>query len=236
MTDVRRLAGLDGLEELYADAPRVRAGFVLSADGATAYRGSSRPLSGPTDRAALRSLRAVAGAVVVGAGTARAEDYGPVPLPEPLRAWRIAAGLPERPPLVVVTRRGELDPASRLFAGPSRTTVLTCAAADTAALGGVADVVVAGQDEVDLTAGLAALGHERLLVEGGPALLGDLVRLGLVDELCLTLAPLLAGSPATGPGAGVLAGALPSTVPLTLRHVLEHEGVLLLRYGVGRPT
>ena len=231
----------DDLHDLYdsGDGPCLRAGFVLSTDGGVAWDGGSRPLQTPADEAVFHALRAVSDAVVVGAGTARAEGYGPV-RPRPAgRAWRQAHGLAPQPPLVLVSRALDLDPADRCFTGPAL--VVTCAATDPgrrAALGEVADVLVCGEDEVDLPAAVAALhdrGLVRLLCEGGPALLTGLLGAGLVDELCLTLTPLLLGTAPT-----LLTRALPAPVRLDLRHLVDGgDGVLLARYGVtgaGRAT
>ena len=223
------------LEDWYdaPPAPLLRAGFVLSTDGGIAADGSSLPLSGPADKAVFQALRATSDAVVVGAGTVRREDYGPVRLRESGRAWRASHDREGLPPLVVVSRSLDLDPAARCFGGDVRTVVLTCAAAPARArdrLAEVADVLVAGDEAVDLPAGLGALrerGLVRLLCEGGPALLTDLLRAGLVDELCLTSTPVLLGN------APRLTGELPAHVPLRLLHLLDAgDGVLFARYGL----
>ena len=226
------------LEDWY-DGPSstyLRAGFVVSTDGAIAADGSSRPLSGPADMAAFQALRAVSDAVVVGAGTARTEDYGPVRLRETGRTWRRENGRAGLPRLVVVSRRLDLDPGARCFAPDGSTVVVTCAGAPAAArdrLAEVADVVVAGQSAVDLPAAVAALrdrGLTRLLCEGGPSLLADLLVASLVDELCLTLSPVLVGG-----APGLLPTALGAPLPLRLAHLLDGgDGVLLARYEVGR--
>jgi riboflavin biosynthesis pyrimidine reductase len=237
LPEVRELDD-DGLLELYgAQQPRLRAGFVLSTDGAAAWQGSSRRLQAPADVAAFHALRGVCDALVVGAGTARAENYGPV-RPRPAAAtWRAARGLPPRPPLVLVSRSLDLDPSARCFSGP--TIVVTCAATDAgrrAALEQVADVLVAGEQDVDLRAampGLAERGLHRLLCEGGPTLLSGLLAAGLVDELCLTSSPLL-----VGPAPTLLAAVLREPVPLRLRYLVDGgDGVLLARYDVeARPS
>ena len=110
-----------------------------------------------------------------------------------------------------------------------------------AAAARTADVIVAGEASVDLKAAVDALaerGHQRISCEGGPHLLGQLADAGLLDELCLTISPLLAG-----PGADrIVTGGLPmpggGTLPFTLAHVLEDEGHLLCRYvrRSARPT
>lgn len=219
------------LLDLYAPPGRgwLRAGFVLSTDGGIAAEGSSRPLQSPADLLAFTTLRAVSDAVLVGAGTARAEDYGPVRLRPAGRAWRAARGLPEAPPLVLITRSLGLDPGARCFAGP--TVVVTCAAAE--GRDRFPDVVVAGDDEVDLVDAvrqLADRGLTRLHCEGGPQLLTAAVHAGLVDELCLTLTPLLLGA-----APGLLSAPLDLPLPLELASLVDGgDGVLLARYLVRR--
>lgn len=237
LPEARQLATED-LLDLYdpGEAPALRAGFVLSTDGAVAHGGGSRGLQTPADQAVFHALRAVTDAVVVGAGTLRAEGYGPVRPRADGRAWRAARGLPAAPPLVVVSRRLDLEPGDRCWSGPA--VVVTCAASDPArraALAQVAEVVVSGDDTVDLAGALTALherGLSRLLCEGGPSLLTALLRARLVDELCLTLTPLLVG---TAPG--LLTSALGTPVRLDLLHLADGGGgVLLARYGVRPPA
>lgn len=219
------------LLDLYAPPEKrwLRAGFVLSTDGGIAADGSSRPLQSPADLLAFTTLRAVSDAVVVGAGTARTEDYGPVRIRPAGRSWRAERGLPQAPPLVLVSRSLQLDPAARCFEGP--TVVVTCAAAP--GRDRFPDVVVAGQDEVDLADAvrqLADRGLTRLHCEGGPQLLTAAVRALLVDELCLTLTPLLLGI-----APGLLTATLDAPVPLELAHLIDGgDGVLLARYLVRR--
>jgi riboflavin biosynthesis pyrimidine reductase len=99
----------------------------------------------------------------------------------------------------------------------------------------VADVIVAGEEAVDLGQALDALadrGLGRVLCEGGPHLLGDLAQAGLVDEFCLSLSPTLAG-----PGAGrVIAGPLGPARPMTLKHVLADGDFLFCRYVAEEPN
>ena len=216
------------LLDLYdASGPHVSGGMVQSADGTAVLDGSSRPLSPPADREVFRTLRAVADVVLVGAGTARAEDYGAVPVRADRQQWRRDRGRTDAPRLAVVSRTLDL-PASAVAARP---VVLTCASAPPERLRALApavDLVVVGQDDVDLAAGLAALrerGLGRVLCEGGPRLLGDLVAAGLLTELCVTVSPLLAGA-----GPGLVAAPVTVPVPVTLAHVLEQDGCLLLRY------
>lgn len=226
-----RAVSVEELHDLYdpGPAPSVRGGFVLSTDGGIASDGSSRPLQTPADSTVFSVLRAVADAVVVGAGTARVEEYGPVRPRAEGAAWRTRTGRTPQPPLVLVSRSLDLKPDARCFSGP--TIVVTCAAA-----GGrdrFPDVLVAGEDEVDLGQAvrlLAERGLTRLHCEGGPHLLTALLRAQLVDELCLTLTPLLLGA-----APGLLTEPQDPPVALELQHLVDGgEGVLLARYAVRR--
>jgi riboflavin-specific deaminase-like protein len=204
----------------------LRVNFAASVDGAASVEERSAPLSGEADRELFHLLRSMADVVLVGAGTVRAEGYG--------GAWR--TGRKDPPPIAVVTRGLDLDPESRLFTDtPVPPILVTCAAAPAERrerLAASATVVVAGADDVDLTVALdrlAALGLRRVLCEGGPSLFGSLLAAGLVDELCLTVAPLLAAG-----SAGRVARGAPVAVPLRLVHALTDGDFLFLRYSTGR--
>ena len=233
----QRRVEVEDLLDLYdpGDGPQLRVGFVVTVDGGIAWDGGSRGLQTPADQIAFSTLRAVADAVVVGAGTARAEGYGPVRHRPAGHAWREAHA--RRPaPLVLVTRSMDLDPSDRAFSGGVRSVVVTCEAAPPAprALLDIADVLVAGDDDVDLPAAIAALharGLTRLLCEGGPCLLTSLLTAGLVDELCLTHSPLLVGTAPT-----LLDRALSAPVRLDLKHLVDGgDGALLARYALRPP-
>ncbi|MGE5828109.1 MAG: pyrimidine reductase family protein [Micromonosporaceae bacterium] len=227
-----------GLCDLYAPPrtrPWLRVNFVTSLDGAVEVDGYSRGLSGQPDQKVLGLLRQHCDALMVGAGTLRHEGYGPIRLDAQRRAWRREQGLAEIPPLVIVSAALDLDPTARVFTdAPVRPIVLTRAASASArqeSLASVADVLVCGETVVDLAVGVAQL-HERglrqILCEGGPHLFGALLAAGLVDELCLTISPLL-----TGAGAGRIVAGVTRDVPLELelRHVVEADGLLLTRYA-----
>jgi riboflavin biosynthesis pyrimidine reductase len=220
--------------------PWLRANMVASLDGAATVAGRSGGLSSEWDHQIFAMLRALTDVIVVGAGTARTERYGPVrPESEGLRwAW-LRKGRTPSPPIAVVTRGLDLDLESPLVADApdhARTILITTQAAPPdrlAAAARTSDVLVAGDTSVDMSialGGLAKRGHQRILAEGGPHLLSELVNADLLDELCLTVSPLLAG-----PGAGrILEGMqLPggaAAVPLTLGHVLADESYLFCRY------
>lgn len=224
------------------DAPHqacVRLSMVASVDGAaTDQQGRSAGLGGDGDWEVFRTLRAQADAVLVGAGTARHEGYGPVRLRSDLAARRRDELGRDRPPaMVLVSQSLSLDPDAAIFTEAQvPTTVLTCAGGDPerrADLQRVAHVVVAGDERVDLRAGLRHIHDEigpLVTCEGGPSLNESLLRAGAADELCLTLAPKLAGAP----GAPRLAGALGEPAALSLRHVAgDDTGELYLRYRLG---
>ncbi|MFC4021911.1 pyrimidine reductase family protein [Micromonospora sp. GCM10011542] len=223
------------LTSLYgrADRPHLRVNFVSSADGAVTLDGYSEGLSGAADKRVFGLLRMLCDGLVVAAGTLRHEGYRAVRLSEPRRAWRRTHGLTEYPVLVVVSGSLDLDPAQAAFAdAPVRPVVLTHAGAEPPpGLTDVADLVRCGDDRVDLAVALAELrrrGLAQLLCEGGPHLFGALTAADLVDELCLTVSPLLAGA---GPGR-ITAGDPGAPRRMPLRHVLAtDDGTLLLRYA-----
>jgi riboflavin biosynthesis pyrimidine reductase len=224
------------LRELYAPAgagPRLRANFVTSLDGAVEVDGRSRGLSGEADRTVFALMRQVADAVMVGAGTARHEGYGPVRVDDATAKSRAGAGRPEHPTLVLVSASLDLDPDARIFTeAPVRPIVLTHdgAPADRRAALAAADVVTCGQSVVDLDLGLAELrrrGLRHILCEGGPHLFGALLAADLVDELCLTISPLLVGA---GPGRIVAGGRRDAPEGMRLVHLIAAEGMLLSRY------
>ena len=219
----------DELPDLYdGPDPWLRAGFVAGLDGTIAVDGTSTGLGGPADRQVFRALRTVADAVVVGLGTARDEDYGPVPVPAEAARWRGTHGRAPTVPLVVVSRSGRVPPGARWLTGPALLVVPE--SAEPPAL--PVEVLRLGRTDVDLVGLVAELhrrGLGRVLCEGGPALLADLLEAGLVDELCLTHAPLLAGGPP------LLPRPLVAPARLELTQLLHDDpGALLARWRVVR--
>lgn len=229
------------LEEAYAlpaalgPGPHVRANFVTSLDGAVELDGHSRGLSSPADQEVFSTLRGLCDVILVGAGTARQEGYGPA-RPGPARQEaRRRQGLSPVPPVAVVTRTLELDLESPMFteavARPIVITVETAVADRRAAVARRADLVLAGQGSVSMDVAVDALaerGLSRILCEGGPTLLAHVAAAGRLDELCLSLAPLLAG-----PGHHALLGPLAGggwPVPLDLAQILTDGATLFMRY------
>ena len=231
-------ADIDGAEELeafYELPPRrhLRADFVVSLDGAAEIEGRSGPLGGPPDRNAFMAMRAVADAVMAGAGTVRVENYGAVKLGEDVQDRREARGQHRVPPLVVVSRRGLLDTSAKCFTSGPPPILLTTSRAlqERPELREASDAVECGEKEVDLRAGLenlAGRGLQRVLCEGGPSLLNSLIADDLVDEMCVTFSPLMAG-----PQRLHLSGGDPFDEPVRFRleGVLEGDGMLLCRYA-----
>ncbi|MCW2691016.1 MAG: hypothetical protein JWR37_5906 [Mycobacterium sp.] len=233
------------VSELYAypdDLRRcwVRGNMIASVDGGATDEGKAGGLAGAGDRALFMLMREAADVVLVGAGTVRVENYSGAKLSVAQRQGRQRRGQSEIPPIAVVTQSGQLDHDAKLF---TRTEVppliLTCAdsVADTRhRLGGVAEVIDASGsepgvvDDARVLAILAERGLFRVLTEGGPAFLGTLVEHDLLDELCLTVAPILVGGlarrTATGPGQ--------VHTPMRRAHVLSDEaGYLYTRYVRG---
>lgn len=220
----------DRLAQLYAyppdlTRPWVRVNFVASVDGAATVDGRSGGLGSPADKRVFGMLRELADVVLAGAGTVRAEEYR--------GARRPTRGSDRPPPIAVITGSADIDPESRLLTDTAvAPIVLTTEAAPShrrAALAAAgADVAVLERlTPASVLAELGRRGLHRVLCEGGPRLNGELVAADAVDELCLTMAPLLAGG-----GSGRIVdgpGGIP-TRSMELVSALHEDGVLLLRY------
>lgn len=228
-------------DDLYADLADVPSwvalGMVASVDGgATDAEGTSGGLGGEGDLMAFRALRAVCDVVLVGAGTARAERYGPARLTEAQRRRRHDRGQAPEPVVAVVTRSLDLDGAEALWEGDRAPTIVTTTSADREALQRLrergCDVVLAGEEDVDPRAavvGLRERGLPRVLCEGGPGLNGALLAADVVDRVHVTVAPLLVG----GDAGRIVAG--PAVAHgLRLVGVREHDGDLVLAYERSR--
>lgn len=220
----------------WLDRGGMRVNFVTSADGASSAEGTSAGLQTPGDNQVFAALRDLADVVLVGAGTAVAEDYGPLNPSAQRRSGRRGRGLLEVAPVAVLSRTLRLDPEHALFteAQPAaRTLVLTCEAADPETrrkLKQVADVIDCGDDAVDPVLVRRALEEReltRILCEGGPSVFADLAHGGVVDELCLSVSPVLAGP---GPGRIVAGDAWAEPPTLSLVGLLEDDGALFCRY------
>ncbi len=225
---------------VYADLPTangrpaVRLNMIVSVDGGTSWNGVSGGLGGPADKTLFAVLRSLADAVLVASGTMRAEHYGPATLPDEMQRARQARGQRPVPPIAVVSRTCNFDWTAPFFTGATeRAIVVTVSSADASAreqAAAVADVIIAGERDVDLVRAVTELGTRgalTVLAEGGPTLNGELARAGLLDEVCVTLAPLLA----SGDAKRIISGsALDGLERLRPRSVCEQDGYLFLRY------
>ncbi|WP_454196859.1 pyrimidine reductase family protein [Nocardia sp. Marseille-Q1738] len=243
-----QLTGLspDDLAQLYAfpprlDVPWVRANFVSSIDGAATSGNLSEGLGTPADKMVFMLLRELADVIVVGAGTARAENYGGARTdPGRRRAFheRGIGGHPDGapPPIAVVTASAVLDPDARLLTDTRvPPLIITTAAAPADRKRRLADagaeVIEAGDIAVTPHGLLRVLGERgllRVLTEGGPQLFGELLAADVVDELCLTTAPLLVG----GAARRISLSAHEFRTRMTRAHVLlDDDGTMLTRWA-----
>ena len=186
--------------------------MIASLDGSTALHGTSGAMGSDTDRAVLSQLRAAADTIVVGAATVRAEGYG-----APRKVGQRIG---------VVTRTCNLDFSSELFTSGAGFVITTEAAPDVPV-----DSVRKGRDEIDFQRVLASLDADFVQLEGGPTLNAALFAADLVDEINLTIAPMIVGG--DGPR---LTSPLPNAAQETpasrwqVAHVLEENGYLYTRY------
>ncbi|QRY43761.1 pyrimidine reductase family protein [Mycolicibacterium boenickei] len=218
----------------------VRGNMISSLDGGATEDGKSGGLGGPGDRAVFNLMRHAADVILMGAATVRIENYSGVQLSVAQRQERQRRGQAEVPPIAVITASAELDHDSKFF---TRTEVapLILTATETVSdarhrLGTLAEVLDAsGADptRVDPAVALRILADRKLfrvLTEGGPSLLSLLIENDLLDELCLTVAPILLGGVArriaTGPGQ--------AHTRMRPSHLLtDDEGYLYTRYVRG---
>lgn len=216
-----------------AHRPWLRMNFISSLDGAATRDGLSGGLGDDADRRVFELLRRPADAVLVAAGTVRAEGYGAMLLDDAAVRWREENGRPPHPVFAIVTRTLDLDPSSLVFAGaPVRPLVYTVEGAPRErrdAFEEVADVVTAGSVDVDLRLvreDLARRGLPRIHSEGGPSLFGAGIATGTIDELCLTIAPSVEG----GGAPRIADGSRAAPTEMRLATALRSGDELLLRY------
>jgi riboflavin biosynthesis pyrimidine reductase len=217
----------------------LRANMITTVDGAaTDARSSSRGLASTADRRLLIALRGMSDVILAGATTVRREAYKRSHPRAEVVQWRESHGLSPAPRLAVISASLDFDYRSELFQandGPVPIVVTTADAPSLrlATVRELVEVIVAGTGRVDLGVAIAALaerGLMRILCEGGPTLLGQLAEAWLVDELCVTVAPTLAGRP-DAPSILRWPRAWHDLVPLRLTDVFEDGGYLFTRYG-----
>jgi riboflavin biosynthesis pyrimidine reductase len=212
----------------------VRANMVSTLDGsASGADGVSASVSSPVDKATFGVLRGLCDIILVGAGTVRAEHYHAPSANAAFSDRRATLGQRPAPALAIVTRTGHIPDDNGIFQGSSPTFVITTAKADLAPLrelAGPDQVIVAGDDDLDVEDAvrvLASRGFGRILLEGGPSLLGSAMAAGRVDELCLTWSPILVA----GDGPRIATGP-PTALTVRPAHLIVAEDVLLGRWLV----
>lgn len=215
--------------------PWVLVNMITSIDGAVSVEGRSGALGSSADKAVFDALRAVPDVILAGSGTVLAENYGPPRPSADVQSVRRARGQAARPRLAISSATLRIGPESRVFDDPSnRPVIITSSEAPAARveqLKAHADLLVAGQGQrVDIGLALRRLRAEHgvrvVLCEGGPTLNGSLVACDAIDELCISLSPVLAG----GESPRLVAGGPPGLRPMILDRVLEADGMLFCRY------
>ena len=229
--------------DLYLEDPRptpsnrpwVMVNMIASLDGATAIKGLSGDLGGPADSAVFRAVRASCDWILVASATANAESYGTAKRNEAAVERRLASGRSAVPRLAIVTARGTIDPTipalDRDIADQERTLVITGEQADPDRLAALnAEIAHLPMPRPQPGAVLSEL-HRRgaavVLCEGGPTWNGQMVAAGLVDEMCVSISPILAG----GTSSRIVAGA-EQAIPaqMHLSRVLTEDDLLFARY------
>jgi riboflavin-specific deaminase-like protein len=212
-----------------ADRPYVAVNFAATVDGRAAIGGVSGPIGSDADTAMLAGLRTRFDAVMIGAGTMRAERYGRLVSNQAKRERRERLGLPHDPLMVIVSGRLDLPWDAPLFTDGGRVLIFTASEAEPPQT--VASLsVVRHEGAVDLVAAMKCLRQEcgirALLSEGGPRLHGQMQAANLIDDLFLTIAPKLVG----GGAPRILEGDLEGIASLDLAWLLEESGELFARY------
>ena len=221
--------------------PWVSFNFISSIDGAASLDGLSGELGNAWDQRVFSLLRQSADVIVVGAQTIRAEGYGGELLSATAQKWRTENWMPAHPPLAIVS--GTLDLAADLEVfskAPVQPLILTLASAPQErrdALARVAEIVTVGTDSLDvelIISALTARGLTRIHSEGGPTLLGTFATAGKVDELSLTISPMLVGGSAGRIARDRSSSHAPSSTPasasMALARILKADSMLFLRH------
>jgi riboflavin-specific deaminase-like protein len=229
-TVAEQLDGLDLQDLAHPDRPYLILNFATTLDGRAAISGRSGAIGSDTDAETLQRLRTRVDAVMIGAGTMRAERYGRMVSNPDFRAYRERSGLAQDPLGVIVSNRLELPWDAGLFTNGGGQVVIFTASEQEPPETTTPVTVIRHADGVELDRALEWLLNERgiksILCEGGPTLHGRLREGGLADELFLTIAPKIAG----GEGPRVLEGALPNVDQVELAWLLESDSELFTRY------
>jgi riboflavin biosynthesis pyrimidine reductase len=214
--------------------PYLACNFVSTLDGRATVGGSTEKLGFPTDGRVLMRLRTFADAVIIGAGTMRVERYDRMLPVARLREYREQIGLPADPLTVIVTETMDLPWDAGLFTDGHGDVLLATPSSASPPSTATSVEVLRYPGRVDLPSLLSDLALERgvrsAVCEGGPTVLGGLVEAGLVDDLFLTINPVLAGEGERG----LMRGSLRSPVAAELSWALEAEGELFTRWHLQR--
>jgi riboflavin-specific deaminase-like protein len=229
-TVAEQLADLDLKQLAHPDRPYLILNFATTLDGRAAIDGRSGAIGSRTDTEVLQRLRTRVDAVMIGAGTMRAERYGRMVSDPEFRAYRESTGLAHDPLAVIVSNRLDLPWDAPLFTDGGGDCVVFTASEEEPPETATPVTLVRHPDGVELDRALEWLLTERdirsVLCEGGPTLHGRLREAGLADELFLTIAPKIAG----GEGPRVLEGALADVDQVELAWLLTSESELFARY------
>jgi riboflavin-specific deaminase-like protein len=225
-----QLDGYRPWEEPLEERPLVAVNFATTLDGRASIGGVSGPIGSRTDTAMLVGLRTRFDAVMIGAGTMRAERYGRIVADREARERRERLGLPRDPLMVIVSGRLDLPWDAQLFTdGGGRVLIFTASEAEPPETTTPVHVV-RHEHFVDIVEAMRHLrqdcGVRSLLCEGGPGLHNQLEGAGYVDDLFLTFAPKLSG----GEAPRIIEGDLPAIAELELSWLLEERSELLARY------
>ena len=213
--------------------PWILTNMITSIDGAIDIDGISGPLGGPADKRVFRAIRAIPDVILVGAGTVIAENYRRAQTPPEIQELRVERGQRAVPRIAIVSGSLSIPLDHRVFDSSEPPMVITHAQSPITRrtkLAEVADVIVSGEDHVDLGSALEGLGDagaQIVLLEGGPTLNAAMIAKDLVDEMCVSVAPHVVG----GTGARLTAGTHTAT-PRNMRlvQVLHQDGYLFCRY------
>ncbi len=213
--------------------PWVMCNMISSTDGGIALDGVSGGLGGSADKVVFSAIRALPDVIVVASGTVIAENYRSAQTTPETQQRRAEFGQSPIPRIAIVTQSLRIDPDHRVFDGPIKPLIITSGNSPESAratLGTVADVVIAGDTTVDLDSALVELGNrgaQTVLLEGGPTLNGAFVDADLIDELCLSFAPMMIGGASPR-----IVDKSSNTVPHTMRldRILHEDGYLFHRY------
>jgi len=229
----QQLEGYRPWEQPHGERPLVAMNFAATVDGRATIEGVSGPIGSAADTTMLARLRTRFDAVMIGAGTMRAERYGRLVPSQEQRQRREQVGLSADPLMVIVSGRLDLPWDATLFTdGAGEVLIFTASEVEPPETATPVEVV-RHESFVEIGEALRHLRQERgiraLLSEGGPGLHGELEGGGVVDDLFLTIAPKLAG----GEAPRIIEGELPAVAPLELAWLLEEDGELFARYRRG---